>query len=109
MTLIYLYSQQLMNLTILSALSLISPGPDFAIIVRNSLIYSRKTALFTTVGIASGVLVHITYAIIGFAFLADKIQILFTALKYVGSTYLLYIGYLGLKAKKQNINRWNSP
>jgi len=104
MDLFQLYAPQIINLTILSIISLISPGPDFAIIVRNSLIYSRKTALFTALGIALGVTVHITYAILGFAFVVDKIQILFLILKYLGASYLLYIGYQGLRAKKHQIN-----
>ncbi len=81
-------------------IAVISPGPDFAVVVRNSLVYSRKTALLTALGIAFGSLVHVTYILLGLGLIiAQNAWILFS-IKYLGAGYLLYIGYQGLKAKK---------
>ncbi|MDB5477655.1 MAG: lysine exporter protein LysE/YggA, partial [Alphaproteobacteria bacterium] len=40
-------------------LALLSPGPDFVIAVRNSVLYSRRTGIFTAIGFALGVSVHV--------------------------------------------------
>jgi len=94
---------QIISVTMLSIVALISPGPDFAIIVRNSLIYSRKTALFTALGVALGIMVHVAYAMLGLRLVIDKFHWLFEIFRYAGAGYLLYIGYKGLKSSKHKI------
>jgi RhtB (resistance to homoserine/threonine) family protein len=79
-----------------------SPGPDFAIVLRNSLIYSRKTALYTAVGIALGIMVHVTYIMLGLGLIIAKTRWMFTLIQYTGSCYLFYIGYKGIRSKKHN-------
>lgn len=84
-------------------ISLISPGPDFAVVVKNSLIYSRKTALLTALGIALGIMVHVSYTIFGLGLIISKITWLFLTIKYLGACYLIYIGYKSVRAKRSNI------
>lgn len=81
-------------------ISIISPGPDFAIVVKNSLVYSRKTALLTAFGIALGILVHVAYTLLGLGLLVAKTPWLLFGVKCLGAAYLLYIGFKGLRAKK---------
>lgn len=90
----------IINLTILQIIALISPGPDFAIIVRNSLIYSRKTGLLTAIGIAFGIMIHVSYTLLGLGFIISQTAWLFECFKYIGASYLIYIGYKGLRAQK---------
>ena len=40
----------------------ISPGADFALVVKNSLLYSRVSAFFTALGIGVSLIVHTTYS-----------------------------------------------
>ncbi len=94
------YLPTILSLTCLQIVALVSPGPDFAVVLRNSLVYSRKTALFTALGIALGIMVHVTYTVFGLGFLIAKTTWLFSAFKYVGASYLIYIGYKGIRAKK---------
>lgn len=94
------YIPTILSLSGLMMISLISPGPDFAVVVRSSLIYSRKTALLTALGIALGVLIHVAYTLFGLGVIIRESGWLFLALKYMGAGYLLYIGYKGLRAKK---------
>lgn len=51
------YLPSIAALTVIQLLGLMSPGPDFAVVVRNSLIYSRKTAVLTAIGVSLGILV----------------------------------------------------
>ncbi|NQV90162.1 LysE family translocator [Candidatus Uhrbacteria bacterium] len=85
--------------TTVHMLGLISPGPDFVMIVRNSLVYSRRTGIMTALGIAMGVGVHVTYSLLGIGLLVSKSILLFNALKTFGALYLLYLAYHMLRSQ----------
>jgi len=99
-SLFFEYLPSILSLSGLVMISLISPGPDFAVVVKNSLVYSRKTALLTALGIALGILVHVTYILLGLGFIIAQTPWLLFSIKCVGAGYLLYIGFKGLRAKK---------
>ncbi|HLD19928.1 MAG TPA: LysE family transporter [Patescibacteria group bacterium] len=84
---------------VIHLLAVMSPGPDFVLISRNSLIYSRKVGIYSAIGLALGILVHVTYSLIGIGFIISQSIVLFSVLKLIGATYLLYIGYKCLRAQ----------
>lgn len=90
---------EFLTVSIIILLAVISPGPDFAIVSRNALRYSQKTALLTAAGIAASTLFHATYCILGFAILISKSLLLFNIIKYIGAAYLIYLGIKGLREK----------
>ena len=100
-SLIFQYLSSILSLVGLVMIALISPGPDFAIVVRNSLIYSRKTGLFTALGIALGILVHVSYTLLGLGLVIAKNPWTLIGVKYLGAGYLIYIGYKGLRASRK--------
>ena len=73
-------------------LAVITPGPDFAVVTKNALAYSRREAIITSLGIASGIAVHSTYCILGLAIVIAKSLVIFNIIKYLGAAYLLYLG-----------------
>jgi len=73
-------------------LAWLTPGPLFVLIVRNSVVYSRKTGLWTAVGIAIGNFTHILYSVAGIALIISKSPIAFNVIKYLGVSYLIYLG-----------------
>jgi RhtB (resistance to homoserine/threonine) family protein len=79
--------------------AVMSPGPDFVVAVRNSVLYSRKVGIFTALGFAAGVIVHVTYTLAGLAAIIAHSTVLFSILKYVGAAYLFYMGYKALRSK----------
>ena len=103
------YLPSIAALTVIQLLGLMSPGPNLAVVVRNSLIYSRKTAVLTAVGVSLGVLVHLTYILLGLGVLIAKTAWLFCTFKYLGAAYLMYIGIKGLLAKKQTRDYGDAP
>ena len=80
-------------------LAVISPGPDFAMVVKTALTQPRKPAVFTALGIALGIFVHVTYCILGLAIIITKSLLLFSIIKYCGAAYFIYLGIQGLRAK----------
>jgi len=87
--------------TILSVFTIgaISPGPDFAMVLRQSVIHGRKEAIFTSLGISLALLVHGAYTILGLGIIISQSLILFTILKYLGAAYLLWLGISALLSK----------
>jgi len=79
--------------------ALASPGPDFIMAVRNSVMYSRKAGIFTAIGFALGVGVHVAYCLAGLAFVISQSVILFNTIKIAGALYLFYVGYQALRSK----------
>ncbi len=98
---------QLLTIAAIQLIAIMSPGPDFAMICRNSLIYSRRTGVYCALGIALGILVHVTYSLVGIGLLISKSIILFSTIKLLGAAYLIYIGYKSLQAKPAKKNLGN--
>jgi len=88
--------------TILGAFTIgaISPGPDFAMVLRQSVNHGRRTAIITSAGIGSAIVVHGTYTILGLGLIISRSIFLFSLLKYVGAAYLLWLGLAALRAAK---------
>lgn len=97
---IILYLPAILTVTTLQIIALISPGPDFAIVTRNSLVYSRRVGLMTALGIALGVMIHVSYILYGLGSVVAQTAWLFMTLKFLGAGYLIFIGYKGLRACK---------
>lgn len=83
----------------ISCLGMISPGPDFFLVLKNSLSYNRKIALMTCLGVISAIAIHMSYCVAGIAVLITTTPWLYNALRYAGAAYLLWIGVKALLAK----------
>ena len=79
-------------------IAIITPGPDFALTLRSSLVHSKRTGIYTAVGV--GNTVHAAYCLIGIGAVISKSILLFSLLKWAGAAYLIYLGIKSLKAKK---------
>jgi RhtB (resistance to homoserine/threonine) family protein len=91
-----------LNWTMIAMIALagaMSPGPDFVITVRNSILHDRRAGVMTAFGIAAGLCLHMTYCLLGIATLIAQSVTLFTTLKWVGAAYLLVIGIKCLISK----------
>lgn len=84
-------------------LAVLSPGPDFIITIRQSLYQPRQQALLTSIGIASGIAVHVSAALLGIAFFLQTYNTLFIFLQLMGLLYLIHLAYKCLKSKPYRI------
>lgn len=85
----------LLAVAVVSLLAAISPGPDFFIVVKNSLSYSRKIGFLTAIGVSLALLIHLTYTLVGIGLLITEGSFFYLVLKYAGAGYLFYIGCQG--------------
>ena len=93
------------TVAILNLLAAISPGPDFVMIVRNSLCYSRRSGIYTTFGIGLALGVHLLYCAAGIGYLISTSLILFSIIKILGAGYLIYMGVGSILAKKSSLEQ----
>ncbi len=92
------------TVALLNFLAAVSPGPDFVMTVRNSLCYSRRAGIFTSLGIGLGLGVHLVYCAAGIAYLISTSVLLFTMIKILGSGYLIYMGVVSFVAKGSKLD-----
>ncbi|WP_095108132.1 LysE family transporter [Pseudomonas sp. Irchel 3E20] len=92
---------ELLVVITITVLAVLSPGPDFAMVTRNSLLLSRRHGVMTALGIGLGVMVHVAYTVLGVGLVVRESLLLFTALKVAGALYLIYLGVQMLRAKPQ--------
>ncbi len=86
----------LLLLSIVCFVAMVSPGPDFVLVTRNSLLHPKPQALATAFGVIVGCLIHATYCILGLALIITKSVLLYSVIKYAGACYLIFIGIKGL-------------
>ncbi len=92
-------NNNLLFLITLCFIAMVSPGPDFLLVTKNSFLHSKRLALATALGIITGSLFHATYCILGLAFLITQSTLVYSLIKYLGACYLIYLGIKGLSVK----------
>ncbi|MFK4810538.1 LysE family transporter [Devosia sp. ZW T5_3] len=74
------------------------PGADFAMVLRQSIAHDRRAALFTSAGIATSILVHGSYTLLGVGVIVGQSLLLFNILKWLGAAYLVYLAVSALRS-----------
>lgn len=95
------YISVILTVALIHLLAVMSPGPDFIMTVRNSLAYSRRSGIFSSIGLGLGILVHVTYCLVGIAVIISRSILVFSIIKYIGAAYLLYVGFKSLRAQPE--------
>lgn len=95
-----------------------SPGPDFIMVVRNAIMSGKKSGIFTALGIAIALLVHIFYSALGIGLIISQSILAFNIIKVFGALYLLFLGWKiwsnkektveVTASKKSKISNWKS-
>jgi threonine/homoserine/homoserine lactone efflux protein len=92
---------RLASFVLLSALLIVTPGPDTALIVRNALAGGPRASTFSAVGVAIGILAWALAATFGVGVLLERSSLAFTVLKLAGAAYLCYLGLRSLFGRVQ--------
>lgn len=87
----------------------LTPGPLFVLIVGNSLIYSRKSGIWTAVGIVAGNFVHITYSVVGITLITSTSDIVLNVVKFLGVGYLAYLGIKTILVRTESQKANSTP
>ncbi|NLY78888.1 MAG: LysE family translocator [Lysinibacillus sp.] len=91
---------------LMCVLLILLPGPDFAIVTKNTVTRGKFGGMKTALGTCCALLIHTTAAILGLSALIVKSAFLFSIFKYVGAIYLIYLGiktFWSLRKKKDEV------
>ena len=83
-----------------SAIVVVTPGVDMALVTRNALLHGRPAAQATALGVNLGILVWTLAAALGLAALIAASSTAFTLIKLAGALYLIYLGVQALRRSR---------
>lgn len=89
------------SIAIMHFVAVVSPGPDFAIVLKQGLQKGLRPALWTSLGIGAGILLHVSYSILGISLLIKTTPWLYQTLLYIAAAYFIWIGLNALKSNAQ--------
>jgi homoserine/homoserine lactone efflux protein len=75
-----------------TALLMVIPGPNVALIVANSVAHGTRFGLLTVAGTASGVVVQLVLTVLGASAALDFFASAFDWLRWLGVVYLIWLG-----------------
>ena len=84
-----------------------SPGPSMALIIRNSIKYGRLSGILFSLGHAIGIGIYATVSVLGLQFILINNLLLFNAIQFCGSVFLLILGILFLRDTVHNLSLEN--
>jgi threonine/homoserine/homoserine lactone efflux protein len=98
----------LIDAVIIGLVAAFLPGPDFVLLVKNSLQYGRRHGIFTALGVSAAVLIQIFIIISGFSIVIQKFPFLLDVIRAAGSSYLIYLGYTAVRGASRPDNKINA-
>lgn len=93
------YWPEFLTLVVAHALAVASPGPDFALVLRQSLAHGRRVAVWASIGIGSGIAIHVGYCSLGLGLLLKDSPLALNVVKYLGAAYLAWVGVQAIRAQ----------
>ncbi|MDQ0317922.1 RhtB (resistance to homoserine/threonine) family protein [Pararhizobium capsulatum DSM 1112] len=97
------YLFELASLMAIFSFAIVSPGADLAMVMRQSIVHGRRSAVITSFGIGTSLMFHVTYTILGLGLIISQSIYLFNIVKWCGVAYLIYIGIKALRAGKTDM------
>ena len=80
---------------------LLTPGPAVLFIIARSLEQGRLAGVISALGIALAAIVHVVVAALGLSALLLQSAVAFSLIKYLGATYLIYLGIRTLLTRSE--------
>lgn len=77
----------------------LAPGPDMAYMLARTVAQGRRAGFLAAVGINAGAYIHVFASVAGLTAILAASSVAFTAIKWMGACYLVWIGYRALARK----------
>jgi RhtB (resistance to homoserine/threonine) family protein len=98
--LINTYMAEIIAVSTIAIFMAMLPGADFVMVTRTSIYNGRLAGLYMSLGMCLSVCIHASYSIAGLAVVIANSPWLFSAIKYLGAAYLIYIAWLLLTTRE---------
>ena len=77
-----MYWTEFLTVALIHLLAVASPGPDFAVVVRESVTHGRRAGTWTALGVGCAIFLHVGYSLLGIGLIVSQSIVLFNALKW---------------------------
>lgn len=78
----------------------ITPGMDTLFVLNKSIGQGRRSGVLASLGINAGVMIHTLLGAVGLSVILAQSPFGFAIVKYLGAAYILYMGIMGFRSKK---------
>ncbi len=79
-----MYWTEFLTVALIHLLAVASPGPDFAVVVRESVTHGRRAGTWTALGVGTAIFLHVGYSLLGIGLIVSQSIVLFNALEVGG-------------------------
>ncbi|MEK5231657.1 LysE family translocator [Lysinibacillus sp. FSL K6-0232] len=80
------------------------PGPDNLFVLAQSITQDKIAGIATSLGLCTGLLVHISAAVLGISAMMYQSTVIFSIVKFAGAAYLLYLAWQSFRAKEDALS-----
>ncbi len=88
-----------------SAILILIPGPNVALIVANSVAHGTRFGLLTVAGTSSAVVIHLSLTVLGATAILNFLAASFDWLRWLGVAYLVWLGIAAWRAPTVDLTR----
>lgn len=81
---------------------IMTPGMDTVFVLNKSISEGKRSGIYATLGVNSGIMIHTLIGALGLSILISSIPLALNAIKYCGAVYLIYTGIATLVKRKKN-------
>ena len=85
-------SNQFLTIGLICIIAEMTPGQDFILVARNSLVGGRKTGIYTAFGMGIGVIFHTSFILFLLSYIKNYSSSILEIIRYFGIIYLVYLG-----------------
>lgn len=92
------HTAEFLSLMAVFLVAAVTPGADFACVLRESVAHGRRAGIAAAIGVGSAILVHVAYTVLGIGLVVAHSVVAFTIVKWAGAAYLVWLGLKSLRA-----------
>lgn len=93
-----MYWAEFTTIAIAHLFAVASPGPDFAVVTRQCINFGTRAGIWTSAGVGCGILLHVSYCLLGVALLLANSPALFDAIKLGAACYMIFLAVQSYRA-----------
>lgn len=87
---------------------IMTPGMDTVFVLNRAMSQGKTSGTYAALGVNAGVILHTLFAALGLSILVAQSPFAFTAIKYLGAIYIVYLGIAQIKKKVKPIQSGES-
>jgi len=97
------YLSEFFLLAVAIQMALISPGPDFMIVLKQTINQGKKEAYYSSLGMGFGIAIHVAYTFFGLVIILKAFPHFLDFIRILGAIYLIYLGITSFQSNVEKI------